>query len=227
MRQPPLDESLQDGAPGCGVGYGATSDSGVKSREMMTVEMTDKVGGAEAEGVIEMVHKKARHRSRNRGADLEKSDKSICFPARPRHQRVSRGATLTVTLRRGAALSCSAAAQPAPPCAGVRRMRLTLARPATASQRRDFDSPHGFRRLPLPRWQVALGTYLNREPSAPSIAVITSDGVLSLMSRGYQLHSSVMTNWKPRRKHRRHAYYKVQVFHSLPLTWRHEPSAFD
>jgi hypothetical protein len=57
-----LDERLQDGVPDFGSGDGATGDSGVECGEMMTVEMTDKVGGREAEGVIEMVHKEATSR---------------------------------------------------------------------------------------------------------------------------------------------------------------------
>jgi hypothetical protein len=36
-----------------------------------------------------------------------------------------------------------------------------------------------------------------------------------------------MTVWEPKRKHRRHTYYKVQVFDSKSLTWSDEPSAFD
>lgn len=36
-----------------------------------------------------------------------------------------------------------------------------------------------------------------------------------------------MTTWKPKRTHRRHTYYKVQVFNSVSLTWLDEPSAFD
>jgi hypothetical protein len=36
-----------------------------------------------------------------------------------------------------------------------------------------------------------------------------------------------MTTWKPKRTHRRHVYYKVQVFDSVSLTWVDEPSAFD
>ena len=36
-----------------------------------------------------------------------------------------------------------------------------------------------------------------------------------------------MTTWKPKRQHRRHTYYKVQVFDSKSLTWSDEPSAFD
>ena len=40
-----------------------------------------------------------------------------------------------------------------------------------------------------------------------------------------------MTNdrkvWRPRRQHRRHIYYKVQVFDDLSLTWLDEKNAFD
>lgn len=33
--------------------------------------------------------------------------------------------------------------------------------------------------------------------------------------------------WRPRRQHRRHIYYKVQIFDPTSLTWRDEKSAFD
>jgi hypothetical protein len=33
--------------------------------------------------------------------------------------------------------------------------------------------------------------------------------------------------WRPRRQHRRHVYYKVQVFDEISLTWLDEKSAFD
>jgi hypothetical protein len=36
-----------------------------------------------------------------------------------------------------------------------------------------------------------------------------------------------MTTWKPKRAHRRNTYFKVQLFDSVSLTWRDEPSAFD
>ena len=49
MRHSALDERLQNGVPDFGSGDGATRDSGVEGGEMMAVEMTDKVGGAEAE----------------------------------------------------------------------------------------------------------------------------------------------------------------------------------
>jgi len=58
MREAPLDKRLQDGVPDWGFGDGATCDSGVECGDMMTVKVTDQVRGAEAEGVIEMVHKR-------------------------------------------------------------------------------------------------------------------------------------------------------------------------
>ncbi|MFI5022224.1 MAG: hypothetical protein ACHQRJ_11305 [Alphaproteobacteria bacterium] len=33
--------------------------------------------------------------------------------------------------------------------------------------------------------------------------------------------------WRPRRQHRRHIYYKVQVFDETSLTWLDEKNAFD
>jgi len=36
-----------------------------------------------------------------------------------------------------------------------------------------------------------------------------------------------MATWKPKHAHRRHTYYKVQVFNSVSLTWVDEPTAFD
>jgi hypothetical protein len=36
-----------------------------------------------------------------------------------------------------------------------------------------------------------------------------------------------MKGWKPKRQHRRHTYYKVQVYDSVSLTWLDEPPAFD
>lgn len=33
--------------------------------------------------------------------------------------------------------------------------------------------------------------------------------------------------WRPRRQHRRHIYYKVQVFDEVSLTWLDEKNAFD
>jgi hypothetical protein len=33
--------------------------------------------------------------------------------------------------------------------------------------------------------------------------------------------------WKPRRQHRRHTYYKVQVYDETSLTWRDQKDAFD
>jgi hypothetical protein len=33
--------------------------------------------------------------------------------------------------------------------------------------------------------------------------------------------------WRPRRQHRRHVYYKVQVFDETSLTWLDEKNAFD
>ena len=33
--------------------------------------------------------------------------------------------------------------------------------------------------------------------------------------------------WRPRRQHRRHLYYKVQVFDDISLTWLDEKDAFD
>jgi hypothetical protein len=33
--------------------------------------------------------------------------------------------------------------------------------------------------------------------------------------------------WRPRRQHRRHVYYKVQIFSTSSLTWTDEKSAFD
>ncbi len=36
-----------------------------------------------------------------------------------------------------------------------------------------------------------------------------------------------MAVWKPKHAHRRHTYYKVQVFNSISVTWVDEPSAFD
>ena len=33
--------------------------------------------------------------------------------------------------------------------------------------------------------------------------------------------------WKPRRQHRRHIYYKVQVYDGTSLTWRDQKDAFD
>jgi hypothetical protein len=36
-----------------------------------------------------------------------------------------------------------------------------------------------------------------------------------------------MATWKPKDTHRRHTYYKVQVYDSVSLTWRDERPAFD
>jgi hypothetical protein len=33
--------------------------------------------------------------------------------------------------------------------------------------------------------------------------------------------------WRPRRQHRRHVYYKVQVFDDTSLTWLDQKNAFD
>jgi hypothetical protein len=35
------------------------------------------------------------------------------------------------------------------------------------------------------------------------------------------------SNWKPKRQHRRHTYYKVQIFDKTSVTWIDEPPAFD
>lgn len=33
--------------------------------------------------------------------------------------------------------------------------------------------------------------------------------------------------WRPRRQHRRHVYYKVQIFDEVSLTWLDKKDAFD
>lgn len=34
-------------------------------------------------------------------------------------------------------------------------------------------------------------------------------------------------SWRPNRQHRRHTYYKVQIFDEVSLTWMDEKLAFD
>jgi hypothetical protein len=39
--------------------------------------------------------------------------------------------------------------------------------------------------------------------------------------------SDAADGWKPKRQHRRHIYYKVQVYDGTSLTWRDQKDAFD
>jgi hypothetical protein len=42
-----------------------------------------------------------------------------------------------------------------------------------------------------------------------------------------EMMTSEKEDWRPRRQHRRHVYYKVQIFDDVSLTWLDHKNAFD